>query len=117
MNSHQLFRRSRIRLALWYVSVMGVILSLSGLGMYRSLVQSNWTALEREIESNAVTLHDSLEPMLPASGDPTAVLQQVFPELFLAEQPCNSNPTLIERHTIGISDRSTYYKRIAVRLL
>ncbi|HEY9808925.1 MAG TPA: two-component system sensor histidine kinase RppB [Halomicronema sp.] len=112
MNSHHLFRRSRIRLAFWYASVMGVILSLSGLGMYRSLVQSNWTALEREIESIAGTLHDSLEPMLPASGDTTSVLQQVFPELCLAEQPCNSNPTLIERHTIGISDRSTYYIRL-----
>jgi two-component system Ni(II)/redox-responsive regulator NrsR len=34
----------------------------------------NWAALEREIESIAGTLHDSLEPMLPASGDPAIVL-------------------------------------------
>lgn len=112
MNTHQLFRRSRIRLALWYASVMGVILSLSGLGMYRSLIQSSWVALEREIESIAGTLHDSLEPMLPAAGDPTLVLQQIFPELCLIDQPCNRNPTLIQRHTIGISDRSTYYIRL-----
>lgn len=112
MNSHQLFHQSRIRLALWYALVMGVILSLSGFGMYRSLVQSNWVALEREIESIAGTLHDSLEPMLPASGDPTTVLQQIFPELCLVDKPCNKNPTLIQRHTIGISDRSTYYLRL-----
>jgi two-component system, OmpR family, Ni(II)-sensor and/or redox sensor kinase NrsS len=112
MNSHQLFRRSRIRLALWYALVMGVILSLSGLGMYRSLVQSNWAAMEREMASIAGTLHDSLEPMLPASEDPTAVLRRILPELCLVEQPCNTNPTLMQRHTTGISDRSTYYIRL-----
>ncbi len=112
MNSHQLFRRSRTRLALWYALVMGAILSLLGLGMYRSLVQSNWAAMEREMESIAGTLHDSLEPMLPASEDPTAGLRRILPELCLAGQPCNTNPTLIQRHTTGISDRSTYYIRL-----
>jgi two-component system, OmpR family, Ni(II)-sensor and/or redox sensor kinase NrsS len=112
MNSHQLFRRSRIHLALWYALVMGVILSLSGLGLYRSLVQSNWTAIQREMESIAGTLHDSLEPMLPASEDPTGALRQILPELCLVEQPCNTNPTLIQRHTAGISDRSIYYLRL-----
>ena len=112
MNSYQLFRRSRIRLALSYALVMGVILSLSGFGMYRSLVQSNWAAMEREMESIAGTLHDSLEPMLPASGDPITVLRQILPELCSMDRPCNTNPTLIQRHTIGISDRSTYYLRL-----
>ena len=112
MNTHKLFRRSRTRLALWYAVVMGVILSLFGLGMYRALIQSNWDALEREIESIAGTLHDSLEPMLPASGDPVVILQQIFPELCLAGKLCNFSPTLIERHTIGISDRNTYYIRL-----
>lgn len=112
MNSHQLFRHSRLRLALWYALVMGVILSLSGFGMYRALVQAKWAALEREIESIAGTLHDSLEPMLPISEAPTLVLQQIFPELCVVGQTCNTNPTLIQRHTIGISDRNTYYIRL-----
>ncbi len=112
MNTQQLFRRSRVRLALWYALVMGVILGVSGYGMYRVLVQSNWAALEREIESSAGTLHDSLEPMLPASEEPTGVLKQIFPELCLVGQPCNVRPTLIQRHTTGISDRSIYYIRL-----
>jgi two-component Ni(II)/redox sensor kinase NrsS len=112
MNSHQLFRRSRLRLAAWYALVMGGILSLSGFGMARVLVQANWVALEREIESSAGTLHDSLEPILPPSQDPTAVLQQIFPDLCIAGQPCESNPSLIQRHTLGISDRTTYYIRV-----
>ncbi|NET90823.1 MAG: two-component sensor histidine kinase [Kamptonema sp. SIO1D9] len=112
MNSYQLFRHSRLRLACWYVLAMGMILGLSGLGMYRFLVQSKWRAMEREMESIAGTLHDSLEPMLPASEDPTTVLQRILPELCLAGQPCQSNVTLIQRHTTGISDRSTYYLRL-----
>jgi two-component Ni(II)/redox sensor kinase NrsS len=91
---------------------MGIILSVLGFGFYRAVMQSNWTAMEREIESIAGTLHDSVEPLLPASEAPTAVLQKIFPDLCLSGQPCNAKPTLIQRHTIGISDRSTYYIRL-----
>ena len=112
MNSYSLFRRSRLRLALWYAGVMGVILSVSGFGMYRAMVQAKWGAMEREIESIAGTLHDSIEPLLPPSEEPTAVLQQIFPDLCLSGQSCNATPTLIQRHTIGISDRTTYYIRL-----
>ncbi len=112
MNAHHLFRRSHIRLALWYALVMGAILSLSGLGMYRAMVRVKWASLEREIESIAGTLHDSLEPMLPASEAPTTVLQQIFPDLCLVGQFCNPKPTLIPRHTIGIGDRDLYYLRL-----
>jgi len=112
MSIRPLFRRSRIRLALWYSLVMGGILSLSAYAVYRSIVQSNWVAMERELESIAGTLHDSLEPMLPATGDPTVVLQQIFPDLCLVEQPCTINKTLIQRHTTGVSDRTLYYIRL-----
>jgi two-component system, OmpR family, Ni(II)-sensor and/or redox sensor kinase NrsS len=112
MNGYSLFRRSRLRLALWYAGVMGVILSVLGFGMYRAMVQANWAAMEREIESIAGTLHDSVEPLLPVGEAPTEILQQIFPDLCLSGQPCNRNPTLIQRHTIGISDRSTYYIRL-----
>ncbi|PZO54102.1 MAG: two-component sensor histidine kinase [Phormidesmis priestleyi] len=111
-NSQLLFRRSRRRLACWYAIAMGGLLSLSGLGMYRALVRSNWIAIEREIESIAGTLHDSFEPMLPANERPTVLLQQIFPDLCVVEQPCNNSPTLIQRHTTGISDRTTYYIRL-----
>ncbi|MGB6294729.1 MAG: two-component system sensor histidine kinase RppB [Rivularia sp. (in: cyanobacteria)] len=112
MNSYSLFRRSRLKLAGWYAGVMGVILSVSGFAMYRAMVQAKWGAMEREIESIAGTLHDSIEPLLPPSEEPTAVLQQIFPDLCLSGQSCNTTPTLIQRHTIGISDRTTYYIRL-----
>lgn len=73
MNTYQLFRHSQIRLAISYAGVMAVILSLAGLGMYRFLIHSNWNAIERKMESIAGTLHDSLEPILPSSQNPTAI--------------------------------------------
>jgi two-component Ni(II)/redox sensor kinase NrsS len=91
---------------------MGGILGVLGGGMAHILVQANWTALEREVESIAGTLHDSLEPILPPSENLTNVLQQIFPDLCRANLPCEPNPSLIQRHTIGISDRSTYYIRV-----
>ncbi|MCH4903398.1 GHKL domain-containing protein [Cylindrospermopsis raciborskii CHAB3438] len=112
MNTHQLFRYSRLRLALWYAGAMAIILSLSGFTVYRFLIQSNWNAMESELESIAGTLHDSLEPMLPTSGEPTKVLKRILPELCLVDEFCQVNPTLIERHTTGISDRNTYYIRL-----
>ncbi|WP_072622430.1 two-component system sensor histidine kinase RppB [Spirulina major] len=112
MSIRPLFRRSRVRLALWYSLVMGGILSLSAYGVYRSIVQSNWGAMEREIESIAGTLHDSLEPLLPTTGDPTQVLQRIVPDLCLVGQACTVNRTLIQRHTTGVSDRTLYYIRL-----
>lgn len=112
MNTRQLFRHSRLRLAFWYASMMAFILSILAMGIYRSLVQSKWLGIKQEIESIAGTLHDSLEPMLPTSGNPTQVLKGIFPELCLVKQPCNNNPSLIQRHTLGISDSTTYYLRL-----
>jgi two-component Ni(II)/redox sensor kinase NrsS len=112
MNSQQLFHRSRLQLAACCVMVMGSILSLSALGIAHTLMHSNWMALEREIESTAGTLHDSLEPLLPPSNNPTQVLQQIFPDLCIVGQLCNVNESLIQRHTTGISDRTTYYVRV-----
>ncbi|NEO85570.1 MAG: two-component sensor histidine kinase [Spirulina sp. SIO3F2] len=110
--THRLFRRSRLQLALWYSLVMGSILSLASLVVYHSIVQANWAAMEQEVESIAGTLHDSLEPQLPTTGNPTVVLQQILPDLCLVGQPCTITTTLIERHTTGISDRALYYIRL-----
>ena len=112
MDNQSLFRRSRARLALWYTGVMAVILGLSSFGLYRALVLANWVALEREVESIAGTLHDSIEPLLLPAESPTDLLQQIFPDLCVAGEVCNPPTTLIQRHTIGISDRRSYYIRL-----
>jgi len=117
LQDNRLFRRSRVQLAAWCALVMGSILSLSSFGMVRVLVRSHWVALEREIESIAGTLHDSLEPMLPPDENPTALLQQIFPDLCIARaddavQRCDPQSSRVQRHTTGISDRRLYYIRL-----
>ena len=111
MNSQKLFRRSRLRLAAWYALAMGGILSVSGLGMAQAFVRANWVALEREIESTAGTLHDSLESIVPTSQDPVAGLRQIVPDLCIINQACVSTVQM-PRHTLGIRDRTTYYVRL-----
>jgi len=108
----RLFFQSRLKLAFSYSLVMASILGLSGVLIYRSILLWNWTALEREIQSIAGTLHDSLEPILPTTEDPTDTLMQIFPDLCLVNQPCNPSKTTIQRHTTGISDRNIYYLRL-----
>jgi two-component system, OmpR family, Ni(II)-sensor and/or redox sensor kinase NrsS len=108
----RLFYQSRLQLAFWYSLVMAGILGVSGILIYRSILFWNWTALEREIQSIAGTLHDSLEPMLPITEDPAHTLTQIFPDLCLVNQPCNPDKTTIQRHTTGISDRNIYYLRL-----
>ena len=108
----RLFYQSRLQLAFWYSLVMAGILGVSGILIYRSILFWNWTALEREIQSIAGTLHDSLEPMLPITEDPAHTLTQIFPDLCLVNQHCNPDKTTIQRHTTGISDRNIYYLRL-----
>jgi two-component system OmpR family sensor kinase len=47
MNQNKLFNRTRWRLASWYALVMGFILSLSALGLYKAIAHAHWVALDR----------------------------------------------------------------------
>ncbi len=61
---NRLFHLTRWRLAGWYAGVMGVILSLCGLTVYKLMVDVHWVALEREMESIAQALQENIEPAL-----------------------------------------------------
>jgi two-component Ni(II)/redox sensor kinase NrsS len=104
--------RSRLRLAAVYLAVIGVILYGAGLGMFGLLMRSNWSALEREVETLAGTLHDSLKPLLPAEARPSAQLAAVLPGLCLAGDPCPSPPSLISRHAVSVTDPERFYLRL-----
>ena len=68
MNQNKLFNQTRWRLALSIAGVMGLILSLLGFGVYKAIAHAHWVALDRELESVAGTLHDSLELKLKQPG-------------------------------------------------
>ncbi|MBD1900018.1 HAMP domain-containing histidine kinase [Trichocoleus sp. DQ-A3] len=112
MNENKLFQLTRWRLAGWYAGVMGVILSLCGVAVYEAIARANWVALDRELESVAGTLHDSIEPILQQPGRLEPAIQQLLPDICLLGEKCVSqieNPT---RHTLGAIHQGDYYVRL-----
>ncbi len=113
------FYNTRWQLASWYAGVMGLILSLSGAAVYKALDHANWVSLERELESVAGTLHDSLEPDLKQPGRLNPDAQQLLPELCIAGARCLDQipyglgklpPT--KRHILGAIHQGNYYMRL-----
>lgn len=100
MNQNRLFHLTRWRLAAWYAVVMGFILGLCGLGVYQAIVHAHWQTLDRELESVAGTLHDSIENTLKQPGRLEPTTQQLLPE----ERE--------KRHVLGAIHQGDYYVRL-----
>jgi signal transduction histidine kinase len=115
MNQNKLFRLTRWRLASWYGGVMGVILSVCGLGVYEAIAHAHWMTLDREIESVAGTLHDSIEPMLKQPGRLEPAVWRLLPDLCLVDERCLTNTDNFERHSLGAIRQGHYYVRILNR--
>jgi len=104
--------RIRLRLAAVYLLVIGVILYGAGLGMFGLLMRSNLSALEREVETLAGTLHDGLKPLLPEEARPSPQLAAVLPGLCLVGDPCPLPPSLMSRHAVSVTDPERFYLRL-----
>jgi signal transduction histidine kinase len=111
MINFQLFRSTRFKLASWYATGMGIVLSVVGSYVYITANQSYWEAVHQELSSVAGTLHDSLEPKLKIPGIVSpAVQQELLTDICLVDQVCPVMP-LSDRHILGISRQGTYYLR------
>ncbi len=106
---------SRLRLAAAYLAVIGVILYGAGYGLFGLLMRANGSAIEREVETLAGTLHDSLKPLLPPDARPSPQLARVLPGLCLVGEPCPSPPSLLPRHAVSITDPERFYVRLLDR--
>jgi signal transduction histidine kinase len=113
MNQNKLFKITRIRLALCYVAVMGLILSLCGFGFYKAVFHAHALALDNEIESVAGTIHNSIELELSQPGILETSVQQLFPNLNMCtEAKCVQQKPDLKRHLISvISQKDGYYIR------
>lgn len=112
MNQNKLFQQTRWRLALWYAGVMGSILSACSFGVYEAIAHAHWMTLDRELQSVAGTLHDSIEPLLlqPGRVEPQALA--ILPDLCLVEKGCLNQRTHSGRHTAGALHQGDYYVRL-----
>lgn len=112
MNQNKLFNRTRWRLASWYALVMGFILSLSALGLYKAIAHAHLVALDRELESVAGTLHDSIELKLKQPGRLELVLEQLLPNLCDRATNCIKEQTSSQRHVLSAINQGHYYIRL-----
>lgn len=91
MNQNSLFQKTKLRLTCYYAGVMGVILSICGLGVYEAIAHAHWSTLDREIESVAGALHDSLETVLQEPGKLEPDVLRIIPDLCLIKSNKNSS--------------------------
>jgi len=104
--------RARLRLAGLSLLVMGTLLYAAGFTMGRLLLQSQEASIQRELQSLAGTLHDSLKPALPQQARPSVALAAVLPGLCLVGEPCTPPKDLLHRHAISASDPERYKLRV-----
>jgi len=111
VNQNKLFNRTRWQLAISYAAVMGVILSLLGFGVYKAIAHAHWVAIDRELESVAGTLHDSLELKLQQPGRLEPIVKELLPNLRVIGVN-GIKEQLPERHTLSAINQSYYYTRL-----
>ncbi|MBE9004539.1 two-component sensor histidine kinase [Fortiea sp. LEGE XX443] len=111
MNQNKLFQQTRLRLALWYALVMALILSLCGFGIYRAISHAHWMTLDRELESVAGTLHDSIELKLQQPGELEPVIQQLLPNICVVDKRCIQEELSSKRHILSAINQGNYYVR------
>lgn len=111
MNQNKLFNRTRSQLAISYAAVMGLILSLLGFGVYRAIAHAHWIAIDRELESVAGTLHDSLEIKLQQPGRLEPIVNELLPNLRVIGVN-GVKEQLPDRHILSAINQSYYYIRL-----
>ncbi len=112
MRENKLFNNTRISLALWYAGVMGLILSLLGMGVYKAISHAHWVALDNELESVAGTLHDSLELKLKQPGKIEPIIGKLLPNFCLVGTSCITDHFNPQRHILSAIEQGNYYARL-----
>lgn len=112
MEQNQLFEKTRWQLAFWYAGVMGVILSICGFGVYEAIAHAHKITLDRELESVAGTIHDSLETVLEEPGILAPDLRRFLPDLCIATEKCATEPRNPHLHLVGAIAQGNYYLRL-----
>ncbi|MEO0374249.1 MAG: two-component system sensor histidine kinase RppB [Cyanobacteria bacterium P01_A01_bin.17] len=110
MNEAQLFQRTRWRLASWYAGVMGVILVLSGFGVYEAIDHAHRTAADRELRAIAGRLHDNVEPTLQQPGELPTSAQRFLPDS--CTNQCLDATGAIANHSPSVMFQGNYYIRL-----
>lgn len=94
----KLLHQTRLKLAGWYASVMGLILSLCGLVVYEVLISAYLFSIDRELEAVTGTLHNSIERDLKRANQLEPTVQQLLPDICLTDTFCETRPAINHDH-------------------
>ena len=80
MRQNRLFNRTRIQLTGFYAIVIGLITLISGCGIHLVMVRAFERTVDRELNTLAGTVHDTLEAVLqqPEIVDPVGASHFLF---------------------------------------
>ncbi|BAZ47041.1 two-component sensor histidine kinase (plasmid) [Chondrocystis sp. NIES-4102] len=113
MRPSKLFGKSHASLALWYAGVMGLILSLLGVVGYKAIARAYRVDIDKDLQSIAGTLHQSLELQLKQPEQIEPLVEQLLPNLCLAGNSCSpvklSSPS---HHNLSAINQGSYYVRL-----
>lgn len=110
---NQLFHRTQLRLAAWYVLVMVCIMALSGLSAYQVVARTYYVSIDLALKSVADAVHDSIEPVWQQKS-----FQHIVRELSLKSCITNTScigQTVATKNPIVVRDRVNYYLRLIDR--
>ena len=111
MNRNWLFKKTRRQLAIWFVTVMTIILIVCEFSLDRALTHAHKLSLDRELISTANTIHNGFSTLLALPGklEPNAI--NLLPDLCLYSDRCyeaNSSQLL----PVEIIYKIEYYVRL-----
>ncbi|MEL7417132.1 MAG: two-component system sensor histidine kinase RppB [Cyanobacteria bacterium J06555_3] len=111
MNRNRLFGKTRRQLAVWFVSVMAIILIVCELSLDRALSQAYKATLDRELTSVANTLHNGFVTILDRPGTLESSVSNLLPDICPYSDDCyeSDNSSLMPVEAIY---KIEYYVRL-----
>jgi signal transduction histidine kinase len=110
MHQNRLFNRTRIQLTVTYAIVIGLITLLSGCAIHLVMIRAFARTVDRELNTLAGTVHDTLEAVLqqPEIVDPVAM--NLLPGLCVVGKECS--PTKPDSKIAELTQKQGYCLRL-----
>ena len=112
MKRNSLFSQTRMTISFWYAGVMGLILIILGLGAYQAIKRSYSLEIDRDLQSIAGTLYQSLELQLQQPGRIDPSIEQLLPNLCQPGDRCFSKTNSRTHRNLSAINQNNYYVRL-----
>lgn len=110
INQNWLFEKTRRQLAIWFIVVMGIILTICEFSLYRMVTHAHRVTVDRELTSVANTLHNGFSTLLSQPGKLEPRIKSLLPDICPYNRRCvELNNALLQ---IGAIYQIEYYVRL-----